>query len=187
MTNESTQVATENATGAEQAAEQVVKAVRQDIVRGTLPHALVYLIRFNEQGNKESEVAKKYGTTSGKVADILKNRNFAYIDQTFKPTAAQAEAALQWLKQVPGYDEVGTDTAVVALQALGTASDDEAKAFAAARAASRSKSASSTATDATATGEAGGDKPKAARKGKASKATSEAQPATQESVDSLLS
>lgn len=123
---------------------EAAKAEKQlaNIVRGTLPRALVYLIRFDsEKGAKEADIAKRFGTTSGKVADILKGRNFAYIDEAFVPTQEDKDAAVKWLKQVPDYDNVGTDEIVVSVGKLGTASDDDAKALADKRAAVRAKNA----------------------------------------------
>ena len=110
-----------------------------NIVRGTLPRALVYMIRFEEKGNKEAEIARKYGTTTGKVADIVKGRNFAYIDEDYKPTAEDKDAALAWLKQVPNYDEAGTDAVVVALDSLPVADEAAVAALAEKRAAVRAR------------------------------------------------
>lgn len=126
------------------AAESKAAAEKQlaNIVRGTIPRALVYLIRFQEPKDaKEADIAKKYGTTNGKVADILKNRNFAYIDGDFRPTQEDKDAAVKWLKQVPNYDDVGTDDAVNAVDALDAATDEDAKALADKRAAVRAKNA----------------------------------------------
>lgn len=112
-----------------------------NIVRGTLPKPLVYLIRFNETGGKEADIAKKYGTTSGKVADIIKNRNFAYIDKDYKPSQADIDASVNWLKQVPEYDKVGTDAVVNAVAKMPVASDADLAALTAKRAAVRATNA----------------------------------------------
>lgn len=114
-----------------------------NIVRGTLPHPLVYLIRFDEKDAKDADVAKKYGTTTGKVADIKKNRNFGYIDESYVPTKEAKEAAISWLKKVPGYDEVGTDSAVTAVERMNTASDADVEALKAKRAEVRAKNEAS--------------------------------------------
>lgn len=132
---QSTEVGTD---GAKTAEKQLA-----NIVRGTLPKALVFLIRFNEKDAKEADTAKKYGTTSGKVADILKGRNFAYIDEDFKPTQEDKDAGLKWLKQVPNYDTVGTDDVVNALESLQVADEAAVAALAAKRAAVRAKNAAS--------------------------------------------
>lgn len=116
-----------------------VEKTLANIVRGTLPLALVYLIRFDEAANKDADVAKKYGTTTGKVADIKKGRNFGYVDIDFVPTADDKSKALAWLKQVPNYDTAGTDVAVSAVERMNVASDADAEALKAKRAAIRAK------------------------------------------------
>src|ERR1043165_2666026 len=113
------------------------KSERQlaNIVRGVMPLPLVYLIRFEEpKDTKDADVAKKYGTTSGKVADIRKNRNFGYIDADFKPTQEQIDASIKWLKAVPGYDANGTDAVVTLVESMDKASDADVQALTAKRA-----------------------------------------------------
>jgi len=122
--------------------EEAKAKVLANIVRGTIPHPLVYLIRFEEGDAKDADVAKKYGTTTGKVADIRKNRNFGYIDEAYAPTQAAKDAAIAWLKRVPGYDEVGTDAAVIAVDGMRVASEGDLAAFQAKRAATRAKTES---------------------------------------------
>lgn len=148
-----------------------------NIVRGTLPKALVYLIRFGETGNKEADIAKKYGTTTGKVADILKNRNFAYIDQDFRPTAEDKAAAIAWLRQVPNYDEVGTDGVVIAVDEMSEADEASLKALQEKRAAVRAKNAASS-------GETAPKSNGGGKRGKKTKASSEV---STEDADSLMS
>jgi hypothetical protein len=134
------------------------------------------MIRFNETGKKEGDIAKTYGTTGGKVADILKNRNFAYVTKDLVPTAEQKSAAIAWLKQVPDYDTVGTDAVVTQVDSFGVATDEQAAAFLAARSGSRNRQPK-------AEGEATKPKvPKGLRAAKAKPAE-----ATQADVDALLS
>lgn len=67
-----------------------------DIINGRLPLALVYAIRFKEVGKPTGETAKKYGTSVGKVFDIVKGRNFGYVTEGYKPSADEVAAANAW-------------------------------------------------------------------------------------------
>lgn len=102
-----------------------------DIINGRLPLALVYLIRFKETGTT-AERAKKYGTSVGKVFDIVKGRNFGYIDATFKPATDEVAAAKAWCetgKTAKGKSlkEAGgdPDAIMAAVTALGVATAEE--------------------------------------------------------------
>ena len=68
------------------------------IVRGRLPLLLVHAVRFHPvisaMGNKD--IAAKFGTSVGKVFDIKKGRNFAYITESYKPTAEDVAASKAW-------------------------------------------------------------------------------------------
>lgn len=65
-----------------------------DILNGRMPLPIVYAIRFQEDaGAKNSDLAKKYGTSVGKVFDIRKGSNFGYIDKNYKPSAEELAAA----------------------------------------------------------------------------------------------
>ena len=65
-----------------------------DILNGRMPLPIVYAIRFQEDaGAKNSDLAKKYGTSVGKVFDIRKGSNFGYIDKDYKPSAEELAAA----------------------------------------------------------------------------------------------
>ncbi len=109
------------------------------IVRGVMPVVLVYMIKFeSDAAAKDADVAKLFGTTSGKVSDIRKGRNFAYLTKEFKPTAEQKAAGVSWLKAVPGYGEP-QDKLIVSLEKFPAANEAEAKAFLDGRAASRTK------------------------------------------------
>jgi len=78
-------------------AENVEKEVSESnrapgIARGRMAAALVYLIKFQEEGS-DSEIAAKYCTTPGKVNDIRKNRNFKYITKDLRFTEAEVQEA----------------------------------------------------------------------------------------------
>ncbi len=65
-----------------------------DILNGRMPLPIVYAIRFQEDaGAKNSNLAKKYGTSVGKVFDIRKGSNFSYITKDYKPSAEELAAA----------------------------------------------------------------------------------------------
>lgn len=84
------------------------------IVRGRLPLVFVHAVRFdpviNAMGNKDA--ASKFATSVGKIFDIKKGRNFAYVDKDYKPSAEDLAAAQAWI------DQVGAENAK-GLSALG--------------------------------------------------------------------
>ena len=99
-----TQADTQTQTGevpssTEPTAETKVRAPKDpskalDILNGRMPLPIVYAIRFQEDaGAKNSDLAKKYGTSVGKVFDIRKGSNFGYIDKDYKPSAEELAAA----------------------------------------------------------------------------------------------
>ena len=99
-----TQTDTQTQTGevpssTEPTAETKVRAPKDpskalDILNGRMPLPIVYAIRFQEDaGAKNSDLAKKYGTSVGKVFDIRKGSNFGYIDKDYKPSAEELAAA----------------------------------------------------------------------------------------------
>ena len=109
-----------------------------NIIQGRMPVAVVHLLRFgNSKGSATKELAAKAGTTVGKIDDIKKNRNFAYVVEETRFTQAQLDEGLEWLKRHPKYDESGVDALVVELEGYTVATDEEAKAFEAARTAAR--------------------------------------------------
>ena len=104
-----------------------------------MPVALVARIKFDENGvEKDADVAKMYGTTSGKVSDIRKGRNFGYLTNDFVPTAEQKAAAVEWIKKVPGYGE-DQDRIVSAIERGPDATPEQAAAFLNSRASARAK------------------------------------------------
>ena len=109
-----------------------------NIIQGRMPVAVVHLLRFgNSKGGATKELAVKFGTTVGKVDDVKKNRNFAYVVEDTRFTQAQIDEGCEWLKRHPKYDESGADALVVELEGYTIATDEEAKAFEAARTAAR--------------------------------------------------
>ncbi len=111
----------------------------KEIIRGRMPVAVVALARFNPLvtalGTKAA--ADLLGTTVGKVDDIRKNRNFAYVNDQFRPTAAQKADGKAWLERHP----TGAKDLIEALEATQEASAEEAAAFEATRAANRGQTA----------------------------------------------
>ena len=109
-----------------------------NIIQGRMPVAVVHLLRFgNSKGGATKELAVKFGTTVGKVDDVKKNRNFAYVVEDTRFTQAQIDEGCEWLKRHPKYDESGVDALIVELEGYTVATDEEAKAFEAARTAAR--------------------------------------------------
>lgn len=142
-----------------------------NIVRGVMPVYLVYMIKFEETGTeKDADVAKVYGTTSGKVSDVRKGRNFGYLTKDFAPTAEQKAAAIEWMKKVPGYGEP-QDKIVIRIEKTPDATPEQAAAFLAGRAGSRAKTPKAEGTPSSETS-AGDGKP-AKAKGKSAPATAE--------------
>ena len=109
-----------------------------NIIQGRMPVAVVHLLRFgNSKGGATKDLAAKFGTTVGKVDDVKKNRNFAYVVEDTRFTQAQIDEGCEWLKRHPKYDESGADALVVELEGYTVATDEEAKAFEATRTAAR--------------------------------------------------
>ncbi len=134
--NDKTQNQTGEAGSAENAA--ATPAPPKEIICGRMPVGVVYLARFgNKSGEATKAKADAFGTTVGKIDDIAKNRNFAYVKKDFRPTEQQKADAKAWLERHPN----GAPADLLAeLEALPVASADEAAAFEAARAANRGQS-----------------------------------------------
>ena len=99
------------------------------IIRGRIALAIVFLIRFVEPAEAGTKaLAEKYGTTVGKIDDIRKNRNFAYVTEDVKFTEDQVKEAVNYIAQHedPDHAVVVTDM----LNALPIATAEEAEAFA---------------------------------------------------------
>lgn len=99
-----------------------------DIVRGRMPLACVAAVRFHvDPAKSNNDVAKIFGTSVGKIFDIRKGRNFGYIDASYKPSDEDFKAAEAWAKQAAQHG--GDEAAVMAaVDKLGKASPEEAKA-----------------------------------------------------------
>jgi hypothetical protein len=110
-----------------------------NIVRGRMPLACVAAIRFHVKPEvSNADVAKIFGTSVGKVFDIRKGRNFGYIGEDYKPSEADLVEAAKWAKAAA--DHGGDEAAVMAaVDKLGKATPDEAKAQAEKITAQRSK------------------------------------------------
>ena len=109
-----------------------------NIIQGRMPVAVVHLMRFGSDKSKATkDLAVAFGTTVGKVDDVKKNRNFAYVVEDIRFTQAQIDEGCEWLKRHPKYDESGADALVVELEGYAVANDEEAAAFEAARTAAR--------------------------------------------------
>ena len=107
---------------------EVVKKAPQ-IIRGRIALAIVYLIRFVEAAETGTKaLAEKYGTTVGKVDDIRKNRNFAYVTEEVKFTEDQIKEAVNYIAAHEDADHAVTVTDM--LNALPIATAEEAEAFA---------------------------------------------------------
>ena len=169
---------TETEAAETKAAEPKVAA---EIIRGRMPVAVVYLARFgNTKGDATKAQADKFGTTVGKIDDIKKNRNFAYVTEAFRPTAEQKTQALEWLKRHPAYDAQNVDALVNELEALPDATAEEAAAFETARAGARGQNVKTKEGE---TANAGGGNNRKSKR----QATGEAPKTDGASADALLS
>lgn len=169
-----TNITTGEAAAVSEAPKEKVLA---NIVRGVMPVALVYQIKFEEKNvEKDAEVAKMYGTTSGKVSDVRKGRNFGYLTDEFVPTKEQKEAAVAWMQKVPGFGDA-QQKVIDRLNNTADATPEQAAAFLNSRASSRAKTPKSDAP-------ASETSPGAGKKGK--KKGAETAPATAETAGDLL-
>ena len=111
--------------------EAVAKPIEKarEIIRGRIALAIVFLIRFVDKDMATKEAAEKYGTTVGKVDDIKKNRNFAYVTEDVRFTQAQIDEAVKYIEQHEDADQAAAVKAE--LEKLEIATDAQAAAFAA--------------------------------------------------------
>lgn len=102
-------LATATAAAAAETRKRAAAANFLPIVRGRLPLVFVHAVRFDPtigaMGNKD--IATKFGTSVGKVFDIKKGRNFAYINAEYKPSAEDLAAAQAWIDQVGAQNAKG--------------------------------------------------------------------------------
>ena len=106
---------------------EVVK--KPAIIRGRIALAIVYLIRFVEPAEAGTKaLAEKYGTTVGKIDDIRKNRNFAYVTEDVRFTDEQIKESVNYIAAHEDSDHAVVVTDM--LNALPIATAEEAEAFA---------------------------------------------------------
>ena len=106
---------------------EVVK--KPAIIRGRIALAIVYLIRFVEPAEAGTKaLAEKYGTTVGKIDDIRKNRNFAYVTEDVRFTEEQIKEAVNYIAAHEDSDHAVVVTDM--LNDLPIATAEEAEAFA---------------------------------------------------------
>ena len=161
----------------------VEKKVNPNIINGRMPVAVVAQIRFgNNKGDATKDLAAMYGTTVGKIDDIKKNRNFAYVGADFKPTQEQIDQGLEWLKRHPKYNEGTVDKIIQELETTPVATAEEAAKFEADRVAARGQSV--TTKDGAVANGGGGNrrKPRKPRKAKGEEAAEAAPQATGEAL-----
>lgn len=155
--------------GAEAAAAPAAQPVGQkekvQIINGRMPATVVYLVRHgNNKGEATKALATLFGTTVGKIDDIKKGRNFAYVGESFRPTESMKAEAAEWLKKHPYYDAAGVDKVMTELDALPIATAEEAAAYEQARVAARGQLPTTKEGE---TADAGGGNRRAPRKSKA--------------------
>lgn len=109
-----------------------------EIIRGRMPVGVVALVRFGANKDKSTkELATLFGTTVGKIDDIKKNRNFAYVTGDYRMTEQDKADAIAWLKRHPS----GTPTALVdEVESSPVATAEQAAAFDAVRTKARGQS-----------------------------------------------
>lgn len=109
-------------------------AVPAEIIRGRMPVAVVFLVRFGDQRNGTTkELATLFGTTVGKIDDLKKNRNFTYVKSDFAPTAEQKAEGIAWLQRHPKFNDGAVDKLINELEAIPAATAEQVAAFAAAK------------------------------------------------------
>lgn len=162
-------------------ATAVEKKVNPNIINGRMPVAVVAQIRFgNNKGDATKELAAMYGTTVGKIDDIKKNRNFAYVGADFKPTQEQIDQGLEWLKRHPKWSTGEVDKVITELENTQVATAEEAAKFEADRVAARGQTV--TTKDGAVADGGGGNR----RKPKKAKSEGEGKAAPQATGDALL-
>ncbi len=163
--------------------QKVGTVAKKLIINGRMPVAVVYLARYgNDKDEATKSLADKFGTTVGKIDDIKKGRNFAYVTADFRPTAEQKAAGVAWLKTHPYFDAANVDKLIVELDSITEATAEEAAAFETVRAGARGQLPTTKEGEPAAAG--GGNR----RAPRTPKAKSDAAPAADASVtgDALL-
>lgn len=125
---------TEGAGAEAKAPEKKEKNLIPNIIRGRMPIAVVYMVRYGDQKNGETKaLADMFGTTVGKITDIKKKSTFAYLPENFRPTQAQKDEGIAWLQKHVGYSEGKVDVLITELENTKVATAEEAAAFEAVR------------------------------------------------------
>lgn len=112
------------------------KPAPREIIRGRMPVAVVYLVHYltgHIEGNGPK--AKAFGTTIGKINDIMTGRNFGYVTEEFRPTEAQKAEGIAWLERHPE----GASELIELLNGVEVATAEQATAFDALRSSLRAK------------------------------------------------
>ena len=159
---------------------QAVEVKKPAIIRGRIALAIVWLIRFDEPAEVGTKaLAEKYGTTVGKIDDIRKNRNFAYVTEDVRFTQEQINEGLAYITQHE--DEDFSVEVIDKLNALELATEEEAAAFASVK----KKSGAQPRTDAEGNviQAGGGNRQKTGKKAKEAEAEAEAPAEVELDVD----
>lgn len=101
-----------------------------EIIRGRMPVAVVFLVRFEHASEAAKDLAKQFGTTVGKINDIKNNANFSYVTDKFVPTQSQKDEAIAWLRRHPRYDADNVDKIVTEIDNLPLATAEQAAQYA---------------------------------------------------------
>jgi hypothetical protein len=128
------------ATSAEAAAvapkEKKEPQKRLDIIRGRMPVAVVYMVKFGDnRGDSTAVLAKLFGTTTGKIDDLKRERGFKYVTSDFAPSAQQKLDGIEYLKKHIGYSKGEVDKLINELESYKEATAEQTKAFEVTRAA----------------------------------------------------
>jgi len=116
------------------------KKLIENITRGRMPIAVVAQVRFGKNSRDSTKsLADLYGTTVGKIDDIKKNRNFAYVTESFRPTAQMKADGIEWLQRHHKYEAGAVDALIVELENTEEASVEDAAAFAEVKKAARAQ------------------------------------------------
>jgi hypothetical protein len=122
-----TEAKTETQAPEAKAAKEPVKKV--DIIRGRMPVAMVYAVRFGNLAEASADKQRLFATTVGKIYDIEKGRNFGYVTEDVKFTQEQIDDGIDWIEHHPEFKEQGADKVVKYLKALPIASEEDAAKF----------------------------------------------------------
>jgi len=87
--------------------EEKSKVESQRFCKGQMPMCLVWFIKFHEDTENKSALAKLYFTTAGKIADIQSGSNQKYIVEDMKWSAEDLAAAAETIEAnfVRGQDD----------------------------------------------------------------------------------